>query len=718
MTPTPLTRDLVLIGGGHAHALVLRQLGMRPVAGLAVTVINPGPTAPYTGMLPGHIAGHYPREALEIDLYRLARFAQGRLLVDRAVAIDRDAKTVDLASGRTIAYDIASLDIGVTSDLPALPGFSEHGVAAKPLGPLAARWRDFLAEGGADRAAVIGGGVAGVELAFAMAHRLRQTRADARVTLLERATAMSALKPATARRLRARLEPGGVDLLEDVAVESIAGEEVLLNGHAPIRSAFTVSAAGARPFPWLAETGLDLSGGYAAVDQYFRTSDPAIFAVGDCAHFAPDPRPKAGVYAVRAAPVLYQNLVAAVAGGPKRSFRPQRDYLKLISLGRKDAIGERSGLAVSGPWVWRWKDRIDRAFMEKLDALRPMATPQLKGPVAHGVREELSGAPRLCGGCGAKVGPGALAAALDKLPPAQDVSRPIGDDAAIFEIGGARQILTTDHLPAFTGDPYPMARIAALHAMGDIWAMGAKPELALAQITLPRMAAALQTRWLDEILAAAGATFAEAGAEIAGGHTSQGPALAIGFTVTGRAEGAPITLAGAKVGDALLLTRPIGSGVLLAADMDLAAKGDDLAALFATLTTSQGDAAALLGEAHAMTDVTGFGLAGHLRNMLAACGVGAEIDLGAIPVFAGAERAASNGQRSSLLAANRSGVPELQATGPRADLLFDPQTAGGLLAALPEERARDLIAELHRRGHRSAAVIGRITDQPGRIDIL
>lgn len=636
MTPIPFTRDLVLVGGGHSHALVLRHFGMNPVPGLRLTVINPGPTAPYTGMLPGHVAGHYDRDALEIDLYRLARFAGARLLVDSATGLDLAAREVHLASGRRIGYDAASLDIGVTSALPELPGFSDHGVPAKPLGPLATRWRAFLDAGGGNAAAVIGGGVAGVELSLAMAHRLRQVRGDARVTVLERDRALAGLAPAAERRLRTRLKAEGIVLREGVEVARLAADAVELSGGERVPSAFTVSAAGARPHTWLAETGLDLQGGYITVDRYLASSDPAVFAAGDCAHLAFAPRPKAGVYAVRAAPVLAANLTAALAGGPRRAFRPQRDYLKLISLGKKDAVAEKGGAALSGPWVWRLKDRIDRKFMDKLNRLQPMAAPPLPPRVAKGVRDEIAGKPMLCGGCGAKVGPAALEAALAGLPPPPPaLTRAPGDDAALLAIGGETQVLTTDHLAAVTGDPALMARIAALHAMGDIWAMGATPEAALAQITLPRMSEALQARTLSEIMEAASTAFTEAGAAIAGGHTTQGSELSIGFTVTGRAPARPIGLDGARPGDALLLTRPLGSGVLLAADMALEARGDDLAALFETMTTPQGDAAAHLAGAHAMTDITGFGLAGHVLNIARASSVSAEIDLDAIPPLSG-----------------------------------------------------------------------------------
>ncbi|HBB84525.1 MAG TPA: bifunctional NADH dehydrogenase FAD-containing subunit/selenide, water dikinase SelD, partial [Sulfitobacter sp.] len=173
----PLTRDLVLVGGGHAHALVLRKWGMDPLPGARLTVINPGPTAPYTGMLPGHIAGHYGRDELEIDLMRLCRHAGARLILGAATGIDRAAREITFEGRGGVAYDVASIDIGITAKMD-LPGFADHAVGAKPLDLYAARWREFLAAVKAGeqppKVAVIGGGVAGCELAMAMAFALRQ----------------------------------------------------------------------------------------------------------------------------------------------------------------------------------------------------------------------------------------------------------------------------------------------------------------------------------------------------------------------------------------------------------------------------------------------------------------------------------------------------------------------------------------------------------------
>lgn len=693
MTPLPLTRDLVLIGGGHAHALVLRRWGMRPLPGARLTLINPSPTAPYTGMLPGFIAGHYGRDDLEIDLVRLARFAGARLILGKAEGIDRANRCIHVAGRSDVSYDIASVDIGITSDMPDLPGFLDHGIPAKPLGVLAQRWAAFRDANGPAEIVVIGGGVGGVELAMAMAHALAARDRPAEVTIIDAGRALAGVGPKARAALLDHLGAQNITLIENTTVRSVDSDAVTLGTGQRIPSRFTVGAAGARPYRWLAATGLDLTDGYLNTDAQLRTSDPAIYAAGDCAHLTHAPRPKAGVFAVRAAPVLAHNLAADLTGSARWRFEPQGDYLKLISLGAQSALGEKWGLVAQGPWVWQQKDRIDRRFMDRLADLPKMPTPALPRNVAQGVRAAMGDKP-LCGGCGAKVGGRTLTGALQGLPEGErtDVESLPGDDAAVLNFGGTRQVLSTDHLRALTADPHLMARIAAVHAMGDIWAMGAVPQAALATVILPPMSPKLQERWLAEILDGATRAFGPEGAEIVGGHTTVGAELTVGFTVTGLLERAPITLAGAQPGDRLILTRPIGSGTILAGEMAGAARGADVAAVLDEMARSQGGAAKALTRAHAMTDVTGFGLAGHLMGMCEASEVAARIDMDKVPFYAGAEALTAQGVRSSLYEANRAVANQMTVpqSGP-ATLLFDPQTSGGMLAALDPGAADDVL---------------------------
>lgn len=714
-SPLPLTRDLVLIGGGHTHALVLRKWGMTPLPGTRLTLINPGPSAPYSGMLPGLVAGHYQRADLEIDLVKLARFAGARLVLGRATGIDRAARLITVPGRAPIFYDLVSVDIGISSDLPSLEGFSKHAVPAKPLGAFADAWEGYVVQAGAGEVAprvlVIGAGVAGVELSLACAHRLAKVGVAGEVVLLEAGdSALRDIGAGARRALMAQLNAQGVRVRTNAQIARVTAEGVVLEGGEAVPGGIVIGAAGARPQGWLAETGLQLTDGFIDVGPDLSAlNDAHIFAVGDCAHLSHAPRPKAGVFAVREAPVLGRNLRADLTGGTRKPYHPQRDYLKLISTGRKHAVADKLGLRLEGDWLWRWKHRIDIKFMDQFHHLPEMkADDTLPPEVAEGVRELVVGAEMPCGGCAAKPGAGVLQGGLAGLPAPQrnDVVRGAGDDAAVLRCGDGAQVLTSDHFRAFLDDPYMLAKIAAVHAMGDIWAMGAKPQAALATLILPRMRDRMQEHTLREIMAAAAEVFRAAGADLVGGHTSVGPELTVGFTVTGLHDGTPVGLDGARPGDALILTKPIGSGTLFAAEMQGRALGDDIAAALMLMATAQGDAAAVLAPgAHAMTDVTGYGLAGHLLSILRASNAGAEITLADVPMMPGALDLAGAGVRSSLYPKNALMLAEMLGgddSDPRVALLLDPQTAGGLLAAVPEGAALP----------KGAVRIGTITDGP------
>ncbi|MEL6641237.1 MAG: selenide, water dikinase SelD [Pseudomonadota bacterium] len=715
----PFTRDLVLIGGGHTHALVLRSWGMKPMPGVRLTVINPGPTAPYSGMLPGFVAGHYTREELDIDLVKLARFAGARIVLGAVSHIDVPNKRIIVPGRPDMGYDVAAVDVGITSAMPQLPGFAQYGVPAKPLGTFAARWDTFRATAHNPHIAIIGGGVAGAELAMAMSFALRQDGSDnAVVQLVDRSKVLQDLRPATRARLRDGLGANGVTVMEDADVTAVEADGLVLSDGTRIISDFTTGAAGAKPHDWVADLNVETHDGFITVDPTLQSSDADLFAVGDCAHLAFDPRPKAGVYAVREAPILLDNLRARLSGRELRHYKPQSDYLKLISLGGQSALAEKFGTARQGPLLWRLKDHIDRKFMNQFVDLPTMPEPDLPLTRAFGLEEAMGSQP-MCGGCGAKVGRSALATALAATAQAlhDDATSRLGDDAAIVTTGGATQVISTDHLRALLPDSVVMAKLAAVHALGDIWAMGAAPQVATATVILPRMIAKLQERTVAEIMAAAQSVFGAAGAMIVGGHTSQGDALTIGFTVTGLCDRPPITLSGATPGDALILTKPVGSGVIMAAEMQSKADGAVVAEALRVMVQPQGDAARILKRAKAMTDVTGFGVAGHLTGMCEASGTGAEVVLRHVPVMSGAQALAEAGIRSSLYPDNRAGAPHVAgADGPLADLLFDPQTAGGLLAAVAPETADDLLRELTAAGY-TAAKIGTMTDMVGRVSL-
>ncbi len=714
-----LARDLVLVGGGHAHALALRMLAMRPVAGVQVTLVSPATHTPYSGMLPGLIAGHYRFAETHIDLARLCQWAGARFVAAEVTGLDPRARTLSLPGRPALSWDVLSLDIGSSPELDSVPGAREYAIPVKPVAGLWERWQALeasLAEqpgSGPMRVALVGGGAGSVELALAMAHRLRGR--PLQLTLFCGATTIlqgyNRLARAAAQRA---LADAGVALHCGNRVASVTEASLELDDGrtAPFDMLFWCTGAAAAP--WLAASGLaTVEGGFVAVRDTLQTvTDDAIFAAGDIATQLAHPRPKAGVYAVRQAPVLAANLRHYLLDRPLREHRPQRRFLSLLSLGERRASADRGPFFATGAWVWRWKDRIDRRFMARFEDLpetMPVAVPD-------SLPETLAAqAQPPCGGCGAKVGGDSLAAALAELrrlypglcpPPGS------ADDAAILEVpAGGIQLQSLDILRGLVSDPWLMGRIAANHALSDLYACGARPLSALAAVTLPFSSPALQQRELLQLLAGALAEFERVGCRLAGGHSLQGPELALGFAVTGEpiAAGRLLPKRGLRVGDQLLLTKPLGTGTLFAAQMQLRADGRDVSAAIRIMLQSNHAAArlALAHSASAATDVTGFGLWGHLLEMLGP-DQGAQLWLDALPALPGALASLAAGLRSSMHPANALLANSAQAAEPRRDLLLDPQTSGGLLLGVARERAGDLQEALRAAGYADAGVIGEV----------
>ncbi len=356
----------MLIGGGHTHALFLDLWARSPLPDVRVRIINPSTHAPYTGMLPGFIAGHYTRRDLDIDLAALADRAGAELIIGAVDHIDPMGKKVRIAGKGPIAYDVASLNIGISSTVPDISGANEFAVPAKPLGAFSEEWERFLHSDRPARIAVIGAGVAGVELALAMSFALQQAGRPAEIFLIDRSQALSGLPAKASNFLRQRLKAYNVSLIEHCSIQQVCDHSVILGDGRLLEAEFILTCAGAPPPHWLRQCDLALENGYVSVSKHLQSSDPSVFAAGDIAHMSFAPRAKAGVYAVRQAPILFNNIQTVLGKkGRLQTFAPQKDFLKLISLGDKAALAQRGRLSLSVPGLWYLKDRIDRNFMAR-----------------------------------------------------------------------------------------------------------------------------------------------------------------------------------------------------------------------------------------------------------------------------------------------------------------------------------------------------------------
>jgi selenide,water dikinase len=313
-----------------------------------------------------------------------------------------------------------------------------------------------------------------------------------------------------------------------------------------------------------------------------------------------------------------------------------------------------------------------------------------------------------CGGCGAKVSAEVLAGALASLPRGSSPDLLDGpDDAAVLRPPSGKLLVhSVDHFRAFLDDPFTFGQIAAAHALSDLHAMGAEPWTALAIASVPYGPSGKMRADLSAMLQGAAEILRADGCTLVGGHSAEATEAALGFAVTGLVNaGAILRKSGLRPGDRLILTKPLGTGIILAAHMRGQARAQWLLAAIGSMRVTNG-AAARIAMAHrpnAGTDVTGFGLAGHLKEMLDASGVAAVLSLDAVPALPGARALAAHGVESTLAPDNRRWLGDL----PGAELLVDPQTSGGLLLGLPPERADSCLAALRDAGL-DAAIIGEV----------
>jgi selenide, water dikinase len=720
----------VLIGGGHSHVAVLKAFGMRPLPGARVTLISRSSQTPYSGMLPGLVAGRYTADEAHIDLVPLCRFAGARFICAQARGIDPIAGTVALDARPPVAYDWLSINVGST---PALGFDAAEGagpIPVKPIDRFLAQWQALLGRvaerRGTTRIGVVGGGAGGVELTLAAQHRLREIGAEASFALLSDAPELLITHDSRVRaRFHRILAERGIAVHTQTRVVSVERGLVRASSGRELEFDEVLWVTDAAAAPWLAASGLAVDAqGFVLVDECLRSvSHPRIFAAGDAAAMRATPRPKSGVFAVRQGPPLARNLRRALLGRPLAAYRPQRRFLSLIGTGDGSAVASRGPWSAEGRWVWRWKDRIDRRFMRQYQSLPPMRIMEGRGAAGgllHELPAELADDAMRCGGCGAKVGADVLRTALAGLEPDARADIVIGlqtrdDAAAVVVPEGKLAVLSVDAFRPMLDDPYVFGQITANHCLGDLFAMGAEAQTALALATLPVWPEAKLAAELRQMLAGAIDVLHAHGAALVGGHTSEGAELGLGFAVTGWIDREQLLRkTGLRGGDALILTKPIGTGVLLAANMRGRARGRWIdGAIEAMLQSNRAAGRILRGHgATACTDVTGFGLLGHLGEMIGTAALDVGLDLESLPVLAGAAEMLHAGIRSTLQPQNERAaaavIGERLAAHPSLALLFDPQTAGGLLAGVPEARVPACLAELHGAGYRGSAAIGRV----------
>lgn len=737
---SPVVKDLVLIGGGHAHVAVLKKFAMQPLPGLRLTLITREIHTPYSGMLPGYIAGHYDFDQCHIDLGPLARFAKARLYHGSVNHIDTVRQKIHVQGRPPVAYDMLSINTGSRPGVNKVPGAEEFSLVAKPIDVFLRRWKtlqeNILASSGKFRVVVIGGGAGGVELALAsqfkitkLMHEHDDDPARVEYKLLTSGDKILSTHNAGVRsRFTKKLKQRNIELLLKHEVTRITVDTVYAKDKPHIAADAVIFVTNASSPAWPDASGLAVDKrGFIQVNQHLQSvSHQNIFAGGDVASL-PDPRPKSGVFAVRQGPVMADNLRRFALGQALKNYRPQTNFLGLISTGDQYAVASWSKLSAQGRWLWKWKDWIDRQFMDQYNVLPEMDEGD-KNTLPAGLADqqaikELSTLAMRCGGCGAKVGSSILHRVMQRLPSKHRddvlIGRDSPDDSAMITVPAGKVLVqSVDYFRAFIDDTYTFGAIAANHALGDVFAMGAEAQSVLAIATVPYGREKVVEETLYEVLAGALSVIDPTGAVLVGGHSAEGAELAFGLTVNGLVDQQSVwRKTGLRSGDKLILTKAIGTGTLFAADMRYQAKGRWVEHAIASMLLSNQQAAACFKkfDVSACTDVTGFGLLGHLVEMTKASQVDATVILPQVPVLNGALETARSGILSSLQPQNlrlRRAVRNMQDASQHNHypLLFDPQTAGGLLAGIAAKDADRCIDSLQQCGYHAASIIGEIKE--------
>ncbi len=720
----PVLRDLVLIGGGHSHVQVLKNFAMNPLPGIRITLISESADSPYSGMLPGYISGAYSEKEINIALGPLCVIAKARLVCARVTGIDPVENTVALAERPSLRFDVLSLNCGA-EQAPVMG----QGIRVKPLKKFIPEWVEIKKSihansNSASSIAIIGAGAGGAELALSFRASLPT---DTCIHLVG-PSLLPGQGSGAVKQLKAALAEKKIDYVSDrlAAEEASTTDDTfslkLQSSSRVIRADHVFWVTDVRAPQWLQASGIEKDErGFLRVDNRLRSlSHPHIFAAGDVAHLVDQERPKAGVYAVRAGPILAENLGLAIQGlslaGAKSQFRPRRYHLNLIGCGDDTAIASWGPLATRGRIWWRLKQWIDKRFMRRFNNLPVMQSPVFRLPSA--LSKHLPDDLMRCGGCGAKLAADPLRRVLARLPTQSSVNLKlgIGDDAAEVINAGPTILATVDGFRSMVSDPYLFGRIAAHHSLNDIFAMAGKPTAALAFVTVPLMSEPMMEDELFQLMSGLVDVLNAHDVVLAGGHSAEGAELNLGLTVLGASSGEVSTKSAAQIGHGLILTKSLGTGVVLAGDMRGQVDSRLSSACLASMDQSNWPSIEVLvdHEVGALTDVTGFGLAGHLGEILRGASCGVKLRLADIPMLPGVEDLVLQGVASSLQKANALVLKDykfvgIDAADPRLQLLVDPQTSGGMLATMPQHQVTECLEKLSNLGYQ-AMQIGEICD--------
>ncbi|RJP14328.1 MAG: pyridine nucleotide-disulfide oxidoreductase [Candidatus Abyssobacteria bacterium SURF_5] len=363
-----MARHLVLVGAGHAHLAVLKAGAEFAARGHRVTLITPAPYFYYSGMGPGMLSGRYSPPEVRFHVKKMAEDRKIAVLIDSVVQIDANRNLIICASGSRVEYDVVSFNVGSFVPQTTLAEPHPNVFSVKPVENLfQARRRLLELPQKEPRILVAGGGPAGFEIACNLAMLFRVERRSAQIVLAAGEMLLPRIPPRGRRLARRILAERGIELREGPLVRRLEREEAHLDTGEVMKHDVVFLAIGIKPSDLFRQSGLETGpDGGLMVNRFLQSTRYSnMFGAGDCIYFQPRPLDKVGVYAVREAPVLCRNLLAALEGRELLAFRPQHNYLLIFNLGDGKGLLWRKNYAINGRLPFLLKERLDRGFMRR-----------------------------------------------------------------------------------------------------------------------------------------------------------------------------------------------------------------------------------------------------------------------------------------------------------------------------------------------------------------
>ena len=743
----PVVSDLVLLGGGHANIQVLKMMAMNPLGGLRITLISDQTHSPYSGMIPGYLAGYYLYEDCHFDLRRLCEELGLRFIKAKIIGIDPQRKKIRLENRADISYDCASINVGIEPrPIEKLAHESAFKIIPlKPISQFITHWDQLMADlkeyKGNDSLplAIVGAGAAGVEISIILKILIDKNQWNATVSLIHRHEYLVSEKDRQApKKLLKTLKELGINLYQNTEVIEVQENGLVLKGanglvHTDVFYRALIATQAAAP-KWFKNSGLSVNqdGFLKVTEKLLVEHEDSLFAAGDCIHFSLSPLKKAGVYAVRQGMTLEHNIRAFFTRQSSlKNFHPKTNVLSLITIGDKKALVHQDSASLlrvlSPALLWTVKDWIDRRFMARFQAETFAVNPGhvskvMPVPKSSLVPEDWQD--NTCGGCGSKLAASILTQSLNKLtiPPDDFVLLGVkdGEDCALTQVSENTLCLQTiDQFRSFISDPYLLGQIATQHALSDIYAMGGIAKTAQVGLTLCAAAEKIHGEDIFQVMSGVLDILTKNATALVGGHTGEGAELAIAIAVQG--EVAPKQVLRKQLtqsGNQLILTKPIGTGVIFAANMLAQANGKWVDQAILSMLQSNKTALETIRSfaVSGCTDITGFGLLGHAVEMLGKNSdnsLGIKIDYKAIPLFDGVNQLFEKGYFASIAGKNYESLRSVlsaEVNNQNVPALFDPQTSGGLLFSVPFYQTENCLKALHQNGISKACVIGEVIE--------